>query len=259
MVPNPLEKAVVSTKFIDDSDESDGNDTYQDEGSSDEREGEINDDNEEEEEAVMSEPEPVEVPSTPRKRGRPHKIPATPTPAKGKKRSINEVAASDSDGSFVASPIRDSPKKPRVVPSTTKKPPATPSKSTPAKNKITTKMKTTSPTKVKTTPAVSNKATSPSKAPPSSKKSKVTSSNDDNDGQEQESVVSDDDPSKSGHDSPTPTGKKNKAHQVMFNTSMLKAKASIEESKKKKATQDVFDKDVTTSDSEIADDLFVLC
>jgi hypothetical protein len=36
-------------------------------------------------------------------------------------------------------------------------------------------------------------------------------------------------------------------------------KASIEESKKKKAAQDVFDKDVTTSDSEIADDLFVLC
>jgi hypothetical protein len=73
----------------------------------------------------------------------------------------------------ISSPIRDSPKKPRVVPSTTKKPPATPSKSTPAKNKITTKTKTTSPTKVKTTPAVSNKATSPSKAPPSSKKSKV--------------------------------------------------------------------------------------
>ena len=66
----------------------------------------------------MSEPEPVEVPSTPRKRGRPRKIPATPTPSKfvihfyisedltvafrGKKRSINEVsAASDSEASFV--------------------------------------------------------------------------------------------------------------------------------------------------------------
>jgi hypothetical protein len=66
----------------------------------------------------MSEPEPVVVPSTPRKRGRPRKNPITPTPAKfvscvyikenltimprGKKRSIKEVAASDSDGSFVA-------------------------------------------------------------------------------------------------------------------------------------------------------------
>ena len=63
----------------------------------------------------MSEPEPVEVPSTPRKRGRPRKAPATPTPAKcvigiyvnknltivfrGKKRAIDEVAAS---GSFIA-------------------------------------------------------------------------------------------------------------------------------------------------------------
>jgi hypothetical protein len=66
----------------------------------------------------MSEPEIVEVPSTPRKRGRPRKITATPTPSKfviyfyisknltivfrGKKRTINEVAASDSEASFVA-------------------------------------------------------------------------------------------------------------------------------------------------------------
>jgi len=66
----------------------------------------------------MSEPEPVEVLSTPHKHGRPHKIPATPTPSKfvihfyisenltgvfrGKKRLINEVTASDSDTSFVA-------------------------------------------------------------------------------------------------------------------------------------------------------------
>lgn len=66
----------------------------------------------------MSEPESVDVPSTPRKRGRPRKSPAMPAPAKfviciyvnenltvvfrGKKRLIDEVAASDSDGSFVA-------------------------------------------------------------------------------------------------------------------------------------------------------------
>lgn len=66
----------------------------------------------------MSEPEAVEAPTTPRKRGRPPKAPATPTPAKfvigiyvnknltvvfrGKKRVIDEVAASDSDGSFIA-------------------------------------------------------------------------------------------------------------------------------------------------------------
>ena len=151
----------------------------------------------------MSEPEPVEVPSTPRKRGRPRKIPATPTPSKfviyfyisedltvafrGKKRSINEVsAASDSEASFVvryvkilshyvlhliqiSSPIHDSPKKPRVASSTTKKPPATPSKKTPAKAKAATKTKTASPTKVKTTPAASNKATSPSKMPSTQK------------------------------------------------------------------------------------------
>ncbi|EDQ98351.1 uncharacterized protein LACBIDRAFT_303646 [Laccaria bicolor S238N-H82] len=247
MVSTRRKKAAVSTEFIDDSDESDGNQTYQEEGSSDE-EDEDNDNDEEEEEAVMSEPEIVEVPSTPRKRGRPPKIPATPTPSKGKKRTINEVAGSDSEASFIASPIHDSPKKPRVAPSTTKNPPATPSKKTPAKAKVANKTKT--PTKAKTTPAVSNKATSPSKVA-STKKSKVAASNNDN---EQESVVSDDDPSESGHDSPTPTGKKNKAHQVIFDTSVLKTKASIEKSKKKKTAQDVFDKDEVMSDGDKTDD-----
>jgi hypothetical protein len=69
------------------------------------------------------------------------------------------------------SPIHDSPKKPRVAPSTTKNPPATPSKNTPAKAKVANKTKT-SPTKAKTTPAASNKATSPSKVA-STKKSEV--------------------------------------------------------------------------------------
>ncbi|EDQ98601.1 uncharacterized protein LACBIDRAFT_335817 [Laccaria bicolor S238N-H82] len=251
MVSTRRKKAVVSTEFIDDSDESDGNETYEEEGlltklypsSSDEEDGEDNDNDEEEEEVVMSEPEIVEVPSTPRKCGRPRKITATPTPSNGKKRTINEVTASDSEASFVASP-----KKPRVAPSTTKNPPATPSKNTPAKAKVANKTKT--PTKAKTTLAVSNKATSPSKVA-STKKSEVTASNNDN---EPESVVSDDDPSESGHDSPTPTGKKNKGRQVIFDTSVLKTKVSIEKLKKKKTAPDVFDKDEVMSDGDKTDD-----
>ena len=62
----------------------------------------------------MSEPEPVEVPSTPCKCGRPRKAPAAKCVIgiyvnknltivfRGKKRAIDEVAASDSDGSFIA-------------------------------------------------------------------------------------------------------------------------------------------------------------
>ena len=66
----------------------------------------------------------------------------------------------------ISSPIHNSPKKPRVAPSTTKKPPATPSKSTPVKAKAAL------PTKFKSTPAVNNKSISPSKAA-SAKKSKA--------------------------------------------------------------------------------------
>ncbi|EDR08304.1 uncharacterized protein LACBIDRAFT_297851 [Laccaria bicolor S238N-H82] len=209
---------------------------------------------------LMSEPEIVEVHSTPRKHGRPRKITATPTPSKGKKRTINEVAASDSEASFIASPIHDSPKKPRVAPSMTKNPPATPSKNTPAKAKVANKTKT-SPTKAKTTPAASNKATSPSKVA-STKKSEVTASNNDN---ELESVVSDNDPSKSGHDSPTPTGKKSSSDLRHFCVCFeviqcpcsilirLKTKASIEKSKKKKTAPDVFDKDEVMSDGDKTD------
>ncbi|EDR00939.1 uncharacterized protein LACBIDRAFT_312694 [Laccaria bicolor S238N-H82] len=233
MVSTRRKKAVVSTEFINDSDESDGNETYEEEGSSDEEDGEDNDNDEEEEEVVMSEPEIVEVPSTPRKCGRPRKITATPTPSKGKKRTINEVTASDSEASFVASPIHDSPKKPRVAPSTTKNPPATPSKNTPAKAKVANKTKT--PTKAKTTLAVSNKVTSPSKVASTKK-------------------ISDDDPSESGHDSPTPTGKKNKGRQVIFDTSVLKTKVSIEKLKKKKTAPDVFDKDEVMFDGDKTDD-----
>lgn len=64
----------------------------------------------------------------------------------------------------ISSPVHDSPKKPRVAPSPTKKPCTTPLKSTPAKTKAASKSKTASPTKVKTTPAAKIKTTSPSKA-----------------------------------------------------------------------------------------------
>ncbi|EDR00997.1 uncharacterized protein LACBIDRAFT_333681 [Laccaria bicolor S238N-H82] len=205
MVSTRRKKAAISAEFIEDSDESDGNETYQEEDSSDECGGEDDDDEEEEEEkAEMSELEIVEVPTTPRKCGRPRKAPAAmPTPAKfviciyiiknltvvhrGKKRPIDEVAASDSDGPFNASPIHDSPKKPRVAPSATKKPPTMPLKATPAKAAT----KAASPTKLKTTPAVNNKSTSPSKAA-SAKKSKVAAINEDDDELEQESMDSDD-------------------------------------------------------------------
>ncbi|EDR14118.1 uncharacterized protein LACBIDRAFT_321923 [Laccaria bicolor S238N-H82] len=93
MVSTRRKKAAISAEFIEDSDESDGNETYQEEdhlptelysSSSDECGGEDDDEEEEEEEkAEMSEPEIVEVPTTPRKRGRPRKAPAAmPTPAK---------------------------------------------------------------------------------------------------------------------------------------------------------------------------------
>ncbi|KIJ90324.1 hypothetical protein K443DRAFT_126525 [Laccaria amethystina LaAM-08-1] len=265
MVSTRRKKAAVSAEFIEDSDESDGNETYQDEDLSDGCGGGDNDDKDDEE-AEMSEPEPVEVPSTPRKRGRPRKAPATPTPAKGKKRAIDEVAASDSDGSFIASPIHNSPKKPRVAPSMTKKPLATPSKSMLAK--AATKSKAASPTKLKTALAAANsKSTSPSKAA-LAKKSKVAAVNKDNDQLEQESVVSDDDPScylmvtyvvgfsELGNESPTSAGKKNETRQLIFDASVLKAKGSVETSKKKNASQDVFKNDVTMSDDEIMDNIY---
>ncbi|KIJ90957.1 hypothetical protein K443DRAFT_126366 [Laccaria amethystina LaAM-08-1] len=203
MVSTRRKKPVISAEFIDDSAESNGNDTYQDE--------------------AMSEPEPVDIPSTPRKRGRPCKTPVMPTQA---------------------SPIHDSPKKPRVTPSKTKKPPATPSKSTPAKAKVATKIKTASTAKVQTTLAANNKSTSPGKAA-SAKKSKATVSNDDNDGQGQGSL-SDEDP-------------RNKARQLIFDTSVSKAKANVENYKKEKATQDVFDEDVTISDDKFTDDTLSKC
>ncbi|EDQ98020.1 uncharacterized protein LACBIDRAFT_316384, partial [Laccaria bicolor S238N-H82] len=166
---------------------------------------------------------------------------------RGKKRPIDEVAASDSDGPFIASPIHDSPKKPRVAPSATKKPPTTPLKATPAKAAT----KAASPTKLKTTPAVNNKSTSPSKAA-SAKKSKVAAINEDDDELEQESVDSDD-PSELGNESPTPTGKKNKTRQLVFDSSVLKAKGSVQAYKKKKGAQDVFHNDATMSDDEITE------
>ncbi|EDR14698.1 uncharacterized protein LACBIDRAFT_321919 [Laccaria bicolor S238N-H82] len=265
MVSTRRKKAAISAEFIEDSDESDGNETYQEEdhlptelysSSSDECGGEDDDDEEEEEEkAEMSELEIVEVPTTPRKCGRPRKAPAAmPTPAKfviciyiiknltvvhrGKKRPIDEVAASDSDGPFMQGiPIHDSPKKPRVAPSATKKPPTMPLKATPAKAAT----KAASPTKLKTTPAVNNKSTSPSKAA-SAKKSKVAAINEDDDELEQESVDSDD--------------PRNKTRQLVFDSSVLKAKGSVQAYKKKKGAQDVFHNDATMSDDEIT---FVLC
>jgi hypothetical protein len=74
-----------------------------------------------------------------------------------------------------ASPIHDSPKKPCVAPSTTKKLVVSPAKSTPAKAKVAANMKTASPTKVKATSTMNNKSASPSKAKTtaSAKKSKA--------------------------------------------------------------------------------------
>ena len=64
-----------------------------------------------------------------------------------------------------ASPIHDSPKKPCVAPSTTKKPLVSPTKSTPPKAKVAANMKTASPTKVKATlTRNNNKSASPNKA-----------------------------------------------------------------------------------------------
>ena len=65
---------------------------------------------------------------------------------------------------YYASPIHDSPKKPRVAPSTTKKPLASPTKLTPAKAKAAANTKATSPTKVKATSTRNNKSASPNKA-----------------------------------------------------------------------------------------------
>src|ERR1700749_4344985 len=66
---------------------------------------------------------------------------------------------------YYASPIHDSPKKPRVAPSATKKPLASPTKSTPAKAKAAANTKTASPTKVKATSTRNNnKSASPNKA-----------------------------------------------------------------------------------------------